>query len=288
MVIVPGGAGPIIAPTDTVRSEIRTIDGVRFVLQLALNTESPSELIVYSPQFHVLDVAELATHTLHNLLPLRGAQVRDAKRWSQALTDALVELGGEAQVMIDQHSWPVWGSDRVRATLANFRDLYKYVHDQTLRMMNEGLGPDEIAASLTMPPGLETNWSTRGYYGALPRMGEPVYQRYVAGTTGIPRISTSCRAWKRRRNTSNTWAEPSAVIARAGADFKAGNYQWVVTVLNRVVFAEPSNIDARHLAADAFEQLGYLPKRRRGGMRICSPRRSCGVLFALAGRASLR
>jgi len=121
VVVVPSGAGSIIPPTETVRTESRTIDGVRFVFQLALNAESPSELIVYVPQFNVLDVAELATHTLHNLLPLRGARVRDARRWSQALNDALVEFGDDAQVVIDQHSWPVWGNERVRATLAETR-----------------------------------------------------------------------------------------------------------------------------------------------------------------------
>jgi len=105
------------------------------------NVEAPSELVVYLPQFHVVDVAELVTHMLHNRLPLRGAQVRDPKRWSEALNHALVEFGGDAQVMIDQHSWPVWESQRVRTTLARFRDLYKYVHDQTLRMINHGMGP---------------------------------------------------------------------------------------------------------------------------------------------------
>jgi alkyl sulfatase BDS1-like metallo-beta-lactamase superfamily hydrolase len=146
VVVVPGGPGPIIAPTETVRSETRTIDGVQFVFHLALNAESPAELIIYLPEFRALNVAELATHTLHNLLPLRGAQVRDAKRWSRALSDALVAFGADAQVLTDQHSWPVWDNQRVRATLARFRDLYKYIHDQTLRMMNDGMGPAEIAA----------------------------------------------------------------------------------------------------------------------------------------------
>ena len=258
VVVVPGGPGPIIAPTETVRSESRTIDGVRFVFQLVLNAESPSELIVYLPQFHVLDVAELATHTLHNLLPLRGAQVRDAKRWSQALNDALVDVGGEAQVIIDQHSWPVWGNERVRATLTKFRDLYKYVHDQTLRMMNEGMGPAEIAASLTTPPGLETDWSTRGYYGALAQDARAVYQRYVGWYDGNPANLNPLPRVEEARKYLEYMGGAEAVTTRARADFQAGNYRWVVRVMNQVVFADPSNVGARNLAADAFEQLGYL------------------------------
>jgi len=213
---------------------------------------------VYLPQFHVLDVAELATHTLHNLLPLRGAEVRDARRWSHALDDALVEFGGDAQVVIDQHSWPVWGNERVRATLANFRDLYKYVHDQTLRMMNDGMGPDEIAASLSMPPGLDTEWSTRGYYGALAQDARAVYQRYVGWYDGNPANLNPLPRREEARKYLEYMGGADAVIARARSDFTAGNYRWVVRVMNQVVFADPSNTAAWSLAADAFEQLGYL------------------------------
>ena len=253
------GAGSIIPPTETVRTESRTIDGVRFVFQLALNAESPSELIVYVPQFNVLDVAELATHTLHNLLPLRGAQVRDARRWSQALNDALVEFGDDAQVVIDQHSWPVWGNERVRATLASFRDLYKYVHDQTLRMMNDGMGPDEIAASLSAPPGLDTNWSTRGYYGALAQDARAVYQRYVGWYDGNPANLNPLPRVEEARKYLEYMGGADAVIARARADFKAGNYRWVVRVMNQVVFADRSNTAARNLPAISPQVLHAMP-----------------------------
>ncbi len=258
VVLVPGGPGPIIPPTETVGSEVRTIDGVRFAFQLVLNAECPTELIVYLPQFHVLDVAELATHTLHNLLPLRGAPIRDARRWSQALNDALVDVGDDAQVIIDQHSWPVWGNERVRATLAKFRDVYKYVHDQTLRMMNEGMGPAEIASSLTAPPGLETDWSTRGYYGALAQDAMAVYQRYVGWYDGNPANLNPLPRVEEAKKYVEYMGGAEAVIAKARADFEAGNYRWVVKVIDQVVFAEPSNSEARGLAADAFEQLGYV------------------------------
>ena len=260
VVAVPGSAGPIIPPNDFVRqsTENRVIDGVRFVFQLAVNVESPCELIVYLPQFHVVDVAELATHTLHNLVPVRGAQVRDARRWSQALNDALVVFGDDAAVMIDQHSWPVWGNERVMATLANFRDLYKYVHDQTLRMMNEGVGPDQIAASLSPPPGLETNWSTRGYYGALAQDAHAVYQRYVGWYDGNPATLNPLPRAEEATKYLEYMGGAEAVIARARTDFNAGNYRWVVRVMDHVLFADASNAAARDLAADAFEQLGYL------------------------------
>jgi alkyl sulfatase BDS1-like metallo-beta-lactamase superfamily hydrolase len=163
------GVAPIIPPNDTIQQpmETRTIDGVDLVFELALDSEAPSEMLIYLPQSHVLDVAEDATHTLHNLLPFRGTGVRDANRWSQYLNVALEQFGADAQVMIAQHQWPVWGNERVRAHLADQRDLYKYIHDQTIRLMNQGLGPTEIAEALTMPPGLEKDWSTHGYYGTI-------------------------------------------------------------------------------------------------------------------------
>jgi alkyl sulfatase BDS1-like metallo-beta-lactamase superfamily hydrolase len=254
------GAGPIIPPNETIRQpmETRTIDGVTFVFQLALDSEAPSEMLIYLPQSHVLDVAEDATHTLHNLLPLRGTLVRDANRWSQYLNVALDQFGADAQVMIDQHQWPVWGNERVRAQLANKRDLYKYVHDQTIRMMNQGLGPTEIAEALTMPPGLENDWSERGYYGTISQDSKAVYQRYIGWYDGNPATLNRLPRVEEAKKYLEYMGGSAAVIARARDDFKAGNYLWVAEVMDQVVFADPSNKEARGLAADAFEQLGYL------------------------------
>ncbi len=255
----PGG-GPIVPPNDTIReaAETRTVDGVPFIFQLALNSEAPSEMMVYLPQSHVLDVAELATHTLHNLLPLRGTLVRDANRWSEELNTALEKFGGDAQVMIDQHQWPVWGNERVRAKLADYRDLYKYVHDQTVRMMNQGTGPAEIAEALRMPPGLENEWSTREYYGSLSQDAKAVYQRYIGWYDGNPANLNPLPRVESAKKYVEYMGGVDAVVARARNDFKAGNYRWVAEVMNQVVFADPSNKEARYLEADALEQLGYL------------------------------
>ena len=254
------GGGPVIAPNDTIQQpmETRTIDGVTFLFELALDSEAPSEMLIYLPQSHVLDVAEDATHTLHNLLPFRGTLVRDANRWSQYLNVALERFGPDAQVMIAQHNWPVWGNERVRARLANQRDLYKYVHDQTIRLINQGLGPTEIADTLTMPPGLENDWSTRGYYGTISHDSKAVYQRYLGWYDGNPATLNPPPRVEEAKKYLEYMGGAAAVIARARNDFKAGHYRWVAEVMDKVVFAEPTNREARRLAADAFEQLGYL------------------------------
>lgn len=254
------GPGPIIPPNETIQQpmETRTIDGVKFIFQLALDSEAPSEMLIYLPQSHVLDMAEVATHTVHNLVPLRGAVVRDANRWAQSLNFALDRFGSDVQVMIDQHQWPVWGNQRVRARLANQRDLYKYVHDQTIRMMNQGLGPSEIAEALTLPPGLANEWYARGYYGAISQDSKAVYQRYMGWYDGNPATLDRLPRVDEAKKYVEYMGGSAAVIARARNDFKAGNYRWVAEVMDEVVFADPSNKEARDLAADAFEQLGYL------------------------------
>src|SRR5262249_13348434 len=168
----------------------------------------------------VLDVAEDATHALHNLLPFRGTVVRDANRWSQYLNAALDQFGADAQVLIAQHTWPVWGNERVLARLANQRDLYKYVHDQTIRMMNQGLGPGEIAESLTMPPGLENDWSARGYYGTLSHNSKAVYQRYLGWYDGNPANLNRLPRVEEAKKYLEYMGGSAAAITRARDDFK--------------------------------------------------------------------
>jgi alkyl sulfatase BDS1-like metallo-beta-lactamase superfamily hydrolase len=253
------GAGPVVPPNDTIAKplETRVIDGVTFQFQLALDTEAPSEMFVYLPQKHVLDVAEVSTHTLHNLLPIRGTLVRNGLAWSDALNAALDRFGGDVQILITQHQWPIWGNARVRASLENHRDLYKYIHDQTLRMMNAGMTPAEISAALTMPPGLEKDWSLRGYYGTLSQDAHAVYQRYAGWYDGNPAHLDPMPPVEEAKKLVEYMGGADAVVARARDDFKKGEYRWVAQLMSRVVFADPANKDARALAADAFEQMGY-------------------------------
>jgi len=152
----------------------------------------------------------------------------------------------------------VWGNERVRTHLANQRDLYKYIHDQTIRMMNQGLGPTEIAEALTMPPGLENDWSAHGYYGTISHNSKAVYQRYIGWYDGNPATLNRLPRVEEAKKYLEYMGGAAAVIARAREDFKAGQYRWVAQVMDQVVFADPSNKEGRSLAADAFEQLGYL------------------------------
>jgi len=250
----------IIAPTDsiTLPVEPRTIDGVAITFHLAPASEAPAEMHLYFPQLKVLDTAENATHTLHNLLPLRGTEVRDAKGWSKYLGDALDRFGAGTDIVIAQHHWPVWGHDNAVRHLEQQRDLYKYVHDQTVRMMNQGMAPTEIAETLRLPAGLEDVWAARGYYGTLSHDAKAVYQKYLGWYDGNPAVLNALPPEPAAKKYVEYMGGSQAIIAKARDDFRQGNYRWVAQVMDQVVYAEPSNTEARALAADAFEQLGYL------------------------------
>jgi alkyl sulfatase BDS1-like metallo-beta-lactamase superfamily hydrolase len=257
---VPRGSITLIAPTDVVAKDVdrRVLDGVEIAFQLAPGSEAPAEFHMYFPQFKMLNLAENATHTFHNLLAFRGGEVRDPLAWSRYINEALAQFGGEAEVLLGQHHWPVWGRERLQSHLRKQRDLYKYVHDQTVRLMNQGYTATEIAEMLQVPASLAGDWHLRGYYGAVSHNVKAIYQRYLGWYDANPANLNPLPPSKSGKKFVEYMGGPAAVIARAREDFKQGNYRWVAQVMSQVVFADPANREARELAADALEQLGYL------------------------------
>ncbi|MFV0279304.1 MAG: alkyl/aryl-sulfatase [Rhodoblastus sp.] len=253
------GALSLIAPTDLIMAtgDRRTLDGLEFIFQMAPNSEAPAEMHMYIPALQTLNMAENATHLFHNLLPFRGAEVRDCLAWSGYINEAL-ELFAEAETMVGQHHWPVWGRKKIRDYLAKQRDLYKYVHDQTLRLMNHGFTAAEIAEEIRLPDSLGQVWQNRDYYGSVRHNIKAIYQRYLgwydanpANLDGLPPVEAA-------KKYVAYMGGADAVLAKAREDFAKGEYRWVAEVANRLVFADPANAEARELCAAAFDQLGYL------------------------------
>ena len=256
---VSSGSISLIAPTVLIEKPLEThrIDGVDVVFELTPGAEAPAELIMYYPQFRVLNMAEITSQNMHNLLPLRGAQVRDALAWSKYIAGALQRYGAISDVLIAQHNWPVWGSSRVQAFLKKQRDTYKFVHDQTVRLMNQGYVGAEIAERLTMPASLSQDWSTHPFYGHLKHNVKAIYQRYLGYYDGNPANIDTLPPVAQARKTIEYMGGAQAVLQRARADFERGEFRWVAQVASQLVFADPANRAARELAADANEQLGY-------------------------------
>lgn len=253
------GAFGIIPPTvDVSRTgQEEVVDGVRMVFQMAPGSEAPAEMHVYFPQRHALCMAENATHVLHNILTIRGAQVRDAHAWAGYLTEAIDLFGDDLEVVFASHHWPTWGRERAVEFLGLQRDLYAYLHDQTLRMLNQGLTGSEIAEAMRLPPALENAWHARGYYGSVSHNVKAVYQRYMGWYDGNPAHLWPHPPEAAARRYVAFMGGVEAVVAKARESFDAGDFRWVAEVLDHVVFAEPQHEAARELLADTYEQLGY-------------------------------
>lgn len=249
----------ILPPTLEIREtgETHTIDGVEIEFQMAPGTEAPAEMHFLFPQRRALCMAENATHNLHNLLTLRGALVRDPNIWARYLTEAIERFGDRADVVFASHHWPTWGADEIREFLGLQRDLYAYLHDQTLRMLNRGMTGAEIAEVIELPPALENAWHARGYYGSVSHNVKAIYQRYLGWFDGNP-----ARLWP---HPPKPLAE-RYVAAIGGVDrvvelaqqaYDDGDFRWAATLLDHAVFAEPEHAAARSLYADTLEQLAY-------------------------------
>ena len=253
------GTVTLIAPNDIVKSayETRTIDGVEIEFHLVPGSEAPAEMIMYYPQLRLLNMAEDTTHNLHNLYTLRGAQVRDGRLWARYLGEALERYGTRTDALVAQHHWPTWGQDKVVAYLRRQRDLYEFIHDQAVRLLNKGYTPAEIAEQVKLPPSLAGHWSEREYYGTVSHDSKAVYQFYLGWYDANPAHLNPLPPVESAKKTIEYMGGADAVLARARDDFRAGNFRWVASVLSDLVFADPGNRAARELAADALEQLGY-------------------------------
>ncbi|WP_434416312.1 alkyl/aryl-sulfatase [Nannocystis pusilla] len=253
------GTISLIAPTQTIgkTGQELIIDGVKMVFQLTPGTEAPAEMNTYFPQFKAMWMAENATHNLHNIQTLRGAQVRDALAWAKYLQETIELYGDGTEVKFQSHHWPMWGQKNVRDYLEKQRDLYKYIHDQSLHMLNFGYIGTEIAEYLQLPPALAQYWPNRGYYGTVRHNARAVYDRYMGFYTGNPSDLNELPQEPAARKYVEYMGGEAAVLERARADFERGEYRWVAQVLRHVVFADPDNAAAKELLADAYEQLGY-------------------------------
>jgi len=256
---VSTGRPSLMAITDEVTEtgQQATIDGVLFEFQMVPETEAPAELNFFLPERGALCIVETATQVLHNILTIRGAQVRDALWWSQCLNESIQLFAGRTEVLFAGHHWPTWGNDEIAEFLSAQRDLYRFLHDQTIRLAGEGLNGEEIAERIELPESLAALWHTRGAYGSMRHNARGIYQRYFGVYDGNPvnlDPLTPSDAGGRYVEAIGGAERALEIAAQALAD---GDERWAATLAGHVVFSEPENAAARELQAAAFEQLGY-------------------------------
>ncbi|WP_439836171.1 alkyl/aryl-sulfatase [Aeromonas enteropelogenes] len=253
------GVPSLLLPTRfiTKTGEEVTLDGVRMVFQMTPGTEAPAEMNTWFPDSKALWMAENTTNTMHNILTLRGAQVRDALKWSSYLNETIETWGDQAQVKFQSHHWPRWGNASIVDYFKKQRDLYKYIHDQSVRLMNMGYTGEEISEKIALPPELNDFWPNRGYYGTLRHNSRAVYQRYMGWYSGNPSDLDNLPPEMVGPKYVEFMGGEQALLKKAKASFDKGEYRWVAEVLKHLVFANPNNQEGKLLLADALEQLGY-------------------------------
>jgi alkyl sulfatase BDS1-like metallo-beta-lactamase superfamily hydrolase len=256
---VPAGAASMVPPTREITrtGEELVLDGVRIVFQLTPDTEAPAEMHFWFPDLKLLCLAENCTGTMHNVITLRGAIVRDALQWSRYIDEAIDTWGDQVEVSFASHSWPRWGRDDVIDHMTRQRDMYRWIHDEAMRHANLGATPDEIAEVVSLPPGLWDDWACHGYYGTLSHNVRAVYQRYLGWYDGHPSSLSPYPPVESARRYVEFMGGIDALVENAQRSFDEGDYRWVAQVLRHAVFAEPGHRHARELQALAFEQLGY-------------------------------
>ena len=220
-------------------------------------TEAPSEMNTWFPDKKALWVAENCTGTLHNLYTLRGAQVRDGNKWAYYIMEAQSRYGKDAEVTFQAHNWPHWGNKVIKEYMTNTALAYKYINDQTLFYMNQGLTQNEVAYKIKLPDALQKVWYTRQYYGTVAHNSKAVYEKFMGWYDANPVNLNKLPPVDTAKKTVEYMGGSKAILEKAKKDYEAGKYQWVAEVTNQIVFAEPKNQEARNLCADAMEQLAY-------------------------------
>ncbi|MCA9981734.1 MAG: MBL fold metallo-hydrolase, partial [Anaerolineales bacterium] len=251
----------LIPPTDYITHTGQTmlIDGLEIEFQLTPGTEAPAEMNFIFPQYRVLCMAENASHNMHNLYTLRGAQVRNPQVWAHYLDEAITLFEGRYDVIFSSHHWPTSGEEACLSYLKKQRDMYKYIHDETMRLANQGytlLEIPEIVES-ELPAELFNVWYNRGYYGTVSHNVKAVYQHYLGFFDGNPANLHPLPPQEAGQKYVAFMGGAENLLTKAREAFDQGEYRWVAQVVNHLVFADPENSAARDLQADALEQLGY-------------------------------
>ena len=256
---IPVGPPGLIAPTHdiTYTGEEMTVDGVRIIFKLTPETEAPAEMNFFFPDLNGLCMAENCSHTMHNLVPIRGALVRNSLKWSKYINESIELFGARTKVLFTSHNWPRWGNDDLVNFLELQRDLYKWMHDQTMRQANLGLNALEIGDKLELPDDFLAHDHTRGFYGDLVHNSKAVYQRYLSWYDCNPANLYKLPPVEVGQRYVDLAGGAEALLAKARSAFAAGDYRWVAELVNHLIFADPTHSEARALQADTLEQLGY-------------------------------
>ena len=265
--IVSTGLGPTISigshsiiEPDIIISEPKqtfTLCGLNFIFMYTPHAEAPTELMVYIPEYKALSASEILNQTMHNLYTLRGAKVRNGRLWSKYIDNILVMFGNEIEVCFASHMWPVWGNNKIKNFFIKQRDMYRYIHDQTLHFANQGFNMQQIAEIVKLPVSLQKEWFNREYYGSLSNNIKSQYQLYLGWFDGNPANLNPLPDPIESKKFVDLVGGPSAMYNAGVNAYKNKDYRWAATIVNKLVMAYPNNFSAKKLLANIYTTLGY-------------------------------
>jgi len=249
----------LIPPNVIIKDDIEelTVDGVKMVFQNTPGTEAPAEMNTWFPQWKAFWAAENITGTIHNIYTLRGALVRDALEWSRQINKALYLFGQEAEVMFASHSWPRWGNDRIQEVMRAQRDTYAHLNNGVLHLANQGVTINQIHNVYEVPESLQQQWSARSYHGSVEHNSRAVVNRYLGYWDGNPTTLIPLSPEDSAPLYVEMMGGAEPIMAKGKELYDAGKYRHAQEILNKLVYAEPGNQQAKDLLADVFEQIGY-------------------------------
>ncbi|KAJ6438281.1 beta-lactamase domain-containing protein [Purpureocillium lavendulum] len=256
---VSTGNSSLVPPNKLIKvtGEVVGVDGIEMVFQTVPGTEAPAEINFYIPAQKALYISECATQSLHNIITLRGALVRDAKAWSGYLDETIDLYGRQSEVLFAGHTWPTWGNTNIMRHVSEQRDLYAYLHDQTLRLMNLGLNGTEIAEQLTLPPQLRDAPHAQGYYGSVSHNIKGIYQRYMTWFDGNPAHLWAHPPAEEGRRYVECFGGVQELVKKAQGYADAGDLRFAATLLDHAVKADPQDKAAKMALAFVYGQLGF-------------------------------
>lgn len=236
----------------------RNVDGVNMQFQLTPETEAPAEMNIYVPSEKSLCMAENCTATLHNIYTLRGAEVRDPVAWAKYIQQAIDLFGDMLTSVFMVHNWPRHGNEYCIEYMKKQRDLYQYMNDQTLRLINKGYTIEDVGRMVKFPKSLSEEWYDSPFYGTVNHNVKAIYQKYIGWYNSNAVDLNKLYPEESAKKYVEYMGGEDKVLEKAMESFKSGEYQWVAEVTKQVIYANPNNSDAKYLCADALEQLGYI------------------------------
>jgi alkyl sulfatase BDS1-like metallo-beta-lactamase superfamily hydrolase len=256
---VASGEAGILPPTKVIDQSFveMTVDGVRMEFQNTPGTEAPSEMNTWFPDYKAFWAAENLTATLHNILTLRGAPVRDALGWSKYINEALYRYGDQADVMFASHTWPRWGKERIRDVMRGQRDMYANLNNQVMHLANTGVTINQIQNVYEPPKNLQQLWYTRGYHGSYQHNSKAIMQRYFGYWDANPATLVPLSPEDSAPLYVEMMGGAGKIMGKGRKLYKQGKYLYAVEILNKLIYAQPDNQSAKDLLADNYEQLGY-------------------------------